>query len=1080
MAAMAPALTDAPAEARHIRFKLASPSSSLSPGSTENNSNASNILLSDSASNHSNGKCHVNPDDGQNFAHYHSIKGQEQNPLSKAPSLGKLAPFLCSDVTPVPSSNKVKESLKLQGVLIKQSVLKSHGLLSGSIFPSAAAGSDFLLHKRHALELTGGQLKSLVNGGGAGSTMVPVNGFSKKVAMPSAAVAEKGSIATVNGDSNQPSTNGEALLSVSSKSFGTFTTSGQNGDVKPQQNLTPCVQGVSSHKEMTALSESPEVKAEPEILVGGLVVETNSNDIASQHGFQNGPSPLSSSPVPDDTSLPTPNLEALFRDRVQQSQHRQTDIEGRLVRLRKCLQVVQAKQVERHFKQQLSGFLDRTLTSSSAGSGRRVERSWRRSRASAGARAHSLGRFLKGGRVTTELEQLHLSGTTHLHVAETQFDSDATESSSGGESDIEEEELARANIDQCHIKLWRRAEARFAQERASVIGHWAWLQTQISDLEYRIRQQVDIYRQLRAGKGPVELGDSSPSCQRTINMETKEDVLTTPISQNSTGSQAHLTDRLENGISISIAEMSHTCSSSPDNSFTAARTRPLVSCSRRRLIHPNTFHNLNGKRVSFSPPPICDVNSSCVMCGGAHPLSKPDLPYERPLLERVAHQDRSVHPVLSMQSDVALSVQLQKVLRSHWQTRHFERIKPLKKISLKQKLSITPSSSSSFLSKHKFRLSNAHAAAVRLARHKIRSERLHQQQAESILCVPKPDTLTPCRGDHALDRSHSRKRVHEHSLDRADSPKVVMDAGSPCPSLSGLHSSNTSPLSRQLSLPAESSTPLGNNVVCSISCPYNKVEGNTPCNHLFFLTWNDAICGFKQPIRRRRGESPFDINNIVIPMSVAATTRVEKLQYKEILTPSWREVDICAQPLAEDDDDNNIPVEDLSDAVFSKLHQSYEEHERSRWRWTALTPAKRRGSRSYKSLDGRTTPSIAGTNPSTPQPSSPDTGHFHLLQDYGPVPSPLSPPSPDTPCSRDAHTPYTRDTHRLPYSEDTCGSTSDCTFEEKTVQPWECRSFPLPEDPIVESETDRDQLSFPTSLRVAHCRVESESDASSP
>ncbi|KAL0180103.1 hypothetical protein M9458_025545, partial [Cirrhinus mrigala] len=123
-------------------------------------------------------------------------------------------------------------------------------------------------------------------------------------------------------------------------------------------------------------------------------------------------------------------------------------------------------------------------------------------------------------------------------------------------------------------------------------------------------------------------------------------------------------------------------------------------------------------------------------------------------------------------------------------------------------------------------------------------------------------------------------------------------------------------------------------------------------------------------------------------------------------------------------------VEDLSDATFTKLHQPLEDQERSRWRWTALAPAKRRGSRSYKSLDGRTTPSIVGTNPSTPQPSSPDASHFHVLQDYGPVPSPLSPPSPDTPCSRDAQTPYTRDAHRLLYSDDTCGSTSDCTFEE--------------------------------------------------
>lgn len=40
-------------------------------------------------------------------------------------------------------------------------------------------------------------------------------------------------------------------------------------------------------------------------------------------------------------------------------------------------------------------------------------------------------------------------------------------------------------------------------------------------------------------------------------------------------------------------------------------------------------------------------------------------------------------------------------------------------------------------------------------------------------------------------------------------------------------------------------------------------------------------------MRRRRGESAFDINNIVIPYSMAAATRVERLQYKEILTPKF-------------------------------------------------------------------------------------------------------------------------------------------------------------------------------------------------
>uniref|UniRef100_A0A672PP00 KAT8 regulatory NSL complex subunit 1-like n=1 Tax=Sinocyclocheilus grahami TaxID=75366 RepID=A0A672PP00_SINGR len=791
MAAMAPALTDAPAEARHIRFKLASPSSTLSPGSTENNSNASNILISDS--------------------------GQEQEPLSNAPSLGKLATYLCSDVKPLPSSTKVKESLKLQGVLIKQSVLKSHGLLSGSIFPSAAAGSDFLLRKRHTLELTRGQLKSLVNGAGAGSTMVPVNGLSKKVAVPSAAVAEKGSVATVNGDSNQPSTNGEAFCAF------------------------------DPHRKYAS------------------------------------------------------NLRGFF-----------------------LIYIFPPRTTNIHL--QLGLYLEKNP---------------------------QIQKNTKNVNTRKKFDTFFFS-------------------------------LMKKKSD---FKIWRRAEGRFARERATIISHWTWLQAQISDLEYRIRQQVDIYRQLRSSKVSRRLMSTV-----FVGVLYHHGIILF-VSLAKTGFY------IVSSFSYfsSVAEVSDTCLSSLDSSCTSARTRPLLTCRRRRLIHPNTVHNLNSKvcLVSFSPPSVCEVNGLCVMCDSAPPLSKPDLPFNRPLLERVAHQDRSIHPVLSMQSDVALSLQLKKVLRSHWQTRPFDRIKPLKKISLKHKLSITPSSS--FLSKHKFRLSNSHAAAVRLARHKSRSQRLHRLQVDNILCVPKLETLTPCRPDRVLHQSHSRKRVREHSLDRADCECNAFHTNM---TLNILHSSNTSPLTRQLSLPVESRTPLGNSVVRSLF----------------------------SPVRRRRGESPFDINNIVIPMSVAATTRVEKLQYKEILTPRWREVDILVKPLAEED--NNIP--DLSEGAFAKLHQTLEDQERSRWRWTALAPAKRRGSRylSYKSLDGRTTPSIVGTNPSTPQPSSPDASHFHLLQDYGLVQSPLSPPSPDTPCSRDAHTPHTRDTHRLLYSEDTCGSTSDCTFEE--------------------------------------------------
>ena len=52
----------------------------------------------------------------------------------------------------------------------------------------------------------------------------------------------------------------------------------------------------------------------------------------------------------------------------------------------------------------------------------------------------------------------------------------------------------------CLSHRWKRAESRYMVERAAIISHWNWLQAHISDLEYRIRQQTDIYRQIRTGK----------------------------------------------------------------------------------------------------------------------------------------------------------------------------------------------------------------------------------------------------------------------------------------------------------------------------------------------------------------------------------------------------------------------------------------------------------------------------------------------------------------------------------------------------------------------------------------------------
>ncbi|XP_027729307.1 KAT8 regulatory NSL complex subunit 1-like protein isoform X5 [Vombatus ursinus] len=94
--------------------------------------------------------------------------------------------------------------------------------------------------------------------------------------------------------------------------------------------------------------------------------------------------------------------------------------------------------------------------------------------------------------------------------------------------------------------------------------------------------------------------------------------------------------------------------------------------------------------------------------------------------------------------------------------------------------------------------------------------------------------------------------------------------------------------------------------------------------------------------RRLRSESSYDINNIVIPMSLVAPAKLEKLQYKEILTPSWRIVDL--QPLEEFH--LGEEVEDLSDEVFSLRHKKHEEREQARWSLWEQSKWHRRNSRS--------------------------------------------------------------------------------------------------------------------------------------
>lgn len=218
----------------------------------------------------------------------------------------------------------------------------------------------------------------------------------------------------------------------------------------------------------------------------------------------------------------------------------------------------------------------------------------------------------------------------------------------------------------------------------------------MSDLEYRIRQQSEIYRTIRNSKGVVELSDppvtqlgpsgdatvhrlqeASPANVATlmINVNTQASKLTqslgnfSPLTPQGLKSDSKETSKSRNG----YVEGSHTpqsgCTSvagvscdnsgvtvSPDlnnqaldASCVAARCRPVRLYRKRKLLRTAGLHQVNHKAARLSSvkcqcyPPVM----SCPMCGGRYNNVQHLDAEGMPVMEKVSLLDPAFHPVLS-------------------------------------------------------------------------------------------------------------------------------------------------------------------------------------------------------------------------------------------------------------------------------------------------------------------------------------------------------------------------------------------------------------------------------------------------
>ena len=177
-----------------------------------------------------------------------------------------------------------------------------------------------------------------------------------------------------------------------------------------------------------------------------------------------------------------------------------------------------------------------------------------------------------------------------------------------------------------------------------IASRWTWLQAQVSDLEYRIRLQSDLYRQLRSRKGAVTLHDPSSvaaDLPHSPNERPVSDrVLVTVSSSNGVSSESAVDC---SGVSSPVTVNNGTCR--------AARCLPIHPCRRRRLLRPPGDMRLSAHRKA--------TLSSSLRCTSCHPPATPcalcagkvnnsvSFGTNPTSLERIALLDAAFHPVLS-------------------------------------------------------------------------------------------------------------------------------------------------------------------------------------------------------------------------------------------------------------------------------------------------------------------------------------------------------------------------------------------------------------------------------------------------
>ncbi|XP_069716695.1 KAT8 regulatory NSL complex subunit 1-like protein isoform X4 [Phaenicophaeus curvirostris] len=493
-----------------------------------------------------------------------------------------------------------------------------------------------------------------------------------------------------------------------------------------------------------------------------------------------------------------------------------------------------------------------------------------------------------------------------LSRVERDLDSDATCSSSDEDG---EEQTVRTTVEASYTCEWK-----WLADRARIGSRWTWLQAQISELEYKIQQLTDLHRQIRATKGMVILEEfpfPKDILKKQIQLTDHEALL------NATGNSQAAIERQDSlpehdfemspssptlllrNIEKQSAQLSEIISSliAPLNLSPASSPLSSKTCRHRQLVNGISFRASDNREVSSS--------SSWLLDHQHIKKRRRDRTRLRPVSVANVSTSARTRPLHSFQK--------RKLYRMHSACHWNQQTSPSRDASFPYQTQlprVVPAST--------FSSSECSTESKILDYVKELDSSFHP-----VLSFPSDIPL------HIYFETLLRKDDIKGEPADASSSGVEFKA---CPN-NGERNARFETFSFQHAEPESHSGFAAATNVNAVPRPAQSTSSQHNSR------------------RRLRSESSYDIDNIVIPMSLVAPSKLEKLQYKEILTPSWRVVEL--QPLERSQTDEE-ETEDLSDEAFASRHTKYEERERARWSLWEQSRWPRRNSRSYsKNAEGR-------------------------------------------------------------------------------------------------------------------------------